>query len=199
MDRRDFMKLAGAAGALLAARPLALLAAQRNQQPAVLSGEQWRTVDAICERILPGDDGPGATAANCVNFIDKLLANEEARLLPLYRDGLAALARSSQGRWQKDFVDLNVPQQIELLELLEDGELEPWPGDGVDQQQLFGTLRVHTLFGFLAAPKYGGNQNMVGWQVIGFPDHVHERGGLSDEQVSGVKPIPMDWHGHGRK
>lgn len=195
MNRREFIRLFGGAWALaLSERPLAVLAAQRSAAPAVLDPAQWRTLAAVCAQIIPPLHGIGAGAADSVNFIDKLLANEDKAALPGYRLGLAALDRHARARWQRDFVGLEEAQQVQCLENLEDGHIADWPGQAPGQQQFFEMLHFHTILGFLAAPKFGGNRDFSGWRAIGFPGHLHEMGGISDEQVTGAQPIAPMWH-----
>ena len=44
------------------------------------------------------------------------------------------------------------------------------PGSpGVGAAAFFNLLLSHTIAGFFADPVHGGNRNMVGWQLIGFP------------------------------
>ncbi len=190
MTRRDFTRFCGGAfAAALMARPQTLLAVEQSSAPLTLNIEQWQTVAAMCNQILPTIDGLGANEANCVNFIDKALAHEEKKSLALYQRGLQITDAFAQTRWQKSFAALNDAQQIQTLEMLEDGVLPEW--SSVDQQTWFATLRFHTLLGFAAAPRFGGNQNLAGWRAMNFPGHVHEMGGLSDAQVEGVEPIPI--------
>lgn len=195
MNRREFLQWSGAvwAGAL-AARPLAVAAATQSSAALVLNSQQWRSVAAICEQIIPSGDGLGASSANCVNFIDKLLVNEERASLPSYRQGLTAIDAYTQQRWQKGFADLSATEQISCLENLEDGAIGNWPTAAIEQKTFFAMLRFHTILGFLAAPKFGGNADFNGWRALGFPGHIHELGGLSDRQVSGEDPIHPGWH-----
>ncbi|HSB95843.1 MAG TPA: gluconate 2-dehydrogenase subunit 3 family protein [Spongiibacteraceae bacterium] len=195
MNRREFLQWSGSIGiAALAARPLAVAAAAQSTAPLTLDAEQWRSVAAIGEQIIPSVDGIGASAANCANFVDKLLGHEEHRSLPLYRQGLAAIDTYTQQRWQKNFADLTAANQITCLENLEDGAIPHWPATAIGQNALFGMLRFHTILGFLAAPKFGGNVDFAGWRALNFPGHLHEMGGISDRQVSGEVPIQPSWH-----
>jgi gluconate 2-dehydrogenase gamma chain len=41
--------------------------------------------------------------------------------------------------------------------------------DGVNGKRFFDLLLQNTMEGFFADPLYGGNRNMVGWKMIGFP------------------------------
>lgn len=195
MNRREFIQLFGSAWALaLSERPLAALAARNSVAPVSLDAAQWRTLAAVNARIIPAVHGVDTGAVNAVNFIDKLLAHEDKAALPAYRIGLAALERHAQAGWNKDFAALAEPDQVRALEKLEDGLLEQWPQGQSGQQEFFATVRFHTILGFLAAPKFGGNQDFAGWRAIGFPGHLHEMGGISDEQVTGEKPIVPLWH-----
>jgi len=194
MNRREFLQWSGGVwAAALAARPLALLAAT-DTTPATLNAAQWQCTAAICEQIIPTVDGYGASTANCVNFIDKLLAHEERATLPLYRQGLAEIDRYADTHWQKNFAALDASAQVACLENLEDGIIPHWQAEAIDQNALFNMLRFHTILGFLAAPKFGGNLDFAGWRALNFPGHIHEMGGISDRQVSGEEPIQPSWH-----
>jgi gluconate 2-dehydrogenase gamma chain len=196
MKRREFLQWSGGVwAAALAARPLAALAAQQGSAPATLDAKQWQQVTAICEQIIPTVDGFGATGANCVNFIDKLLANEERNALPHYRLALADIDAHAKSRWGKTLAAANADRQRECLENLEDGKLQTWRAP-LDQPSFFAMLRFHTILGFLAAPKFGGNADFAGWRALNFPGHLHEMGGLTDAQVTGAEPIEAGWHRH---
>ena len=41
--------------------------------------------------------------------------------------------------------------------------------DGVDGKAFFQQVLANTREGFFADPLYGGNRNMSGWNMIGFP------------------------------
>ena len=85
--RRDFVRTLGVClVAMQLPRPLTALAAARGTEPASLARAEWRCVEAICAEIIPTDRDPGAAEAGCANFIDKALAAEDARALPLYRE-----------------------------------------------------------------------------------------------------------------
>lgn len=188
MTRRDFARFCGGAFvAALVARPLTLLAVEQCSTPLTLNTVQWQTLTAICNQILPTLDGFGANEASCTNFIDKALAHEEKKSLALYRTGLQAIDTFAQARWHKPFAALGDAEQIQALEMLEDGLWPDWPA--ADQQAWFATLRYHTLLGFAAAPAFGGNRNLAGWRAMQFPGHLHETGGLTDAQVEGIEPI----------
>ena len=174
-------------------RPRALQAAQESTRREVFDAAQWKTVEAITGRIIPTDHEPGAIEANCVNFIDKALAHEDGKMKPIYDQGLAGLDLVSKQRFAKPFVDLAPEQQDEILATLESGKAEGWPPGDVAAAEFFATVRTHTIVGFLADPKYGGNRSYAGWKVLGYPGGGHHLGGYSPAQMIGKEKIKTVW------
>jgi gluconate 2-dehydrogenase gamma chain len=125
-----------------------------------LSPEDAADVAAVAARIVPTDETPGATEAGVVWFIDQALGGFFAERAAAFRAGLKQLnvlvaERTGQAR----FALLDATRQDELLRASEDTE---W----------FGDTRFLTLAGLLTMPSYGGNRDLVGWQLIGF-EHRH--------------------------
>lgn len=174
-------------------RPNAFAAAHASSEPVSFSTSQWRTVESITGRIVPTDHEPGAIEANCVNFIDKVLANEDQGQKPIYQNGLPGLDAVSQERFDAVFVDLNEEQQDEVLASLESGSPPGWSGAAGSSTEFFNTVRAHTLIGFLSDPKYGGNKDHVGWKVMGYPGPRHHAGGFTPAQMQGKAPIKAVW------
>ena len=123
-----FSYLYRVAGNLL--RPQASLAAAESTSPLVLTDSEWRTLDAIAARIIPTDAEPGAREANCVNFIDKALAHEDAEALPVYRLGLAGVDAVASKRHAASFPSLEAAQQDAILVALGNN----LPGNRAGQQ-----------------------------------------------------------------
>ncbi len=198
LSRRRLLQAAGVAGGGLYVAsqfpfPNAARAAAEIDAPAVLTKDEWASVDAICARILPSDHEPGAREARCVNFIDKALANEEAAALPIYRSGLPALDAVANAMHGAAFVALDDAQKDAVLVAIEAGNADAWPAEGGESAVFFETIRVHTLLGFLADPRYGGNHELAGWKVSGYPGPRHHQGGYTPEQVEGDAPIERPW------
>ena len=198
MDRREFVGRSTRYGTTFwllwhIPRPETLQAIARSTQAAVLTEHEWRTVEAITARIIPTDEDPGAIEANCVNFIDKALANEDARLLTAYREGLAEIDRIAVQRLGSGFAELDPDRQDELLAALESGRTSGWSAESATSEEFFETLRVHTIIGFLADPKYGGNRDYVGWKLVGYPGPRHDMGGYVPAQMIGDEPIRTIW------
>ncbi len=198
MDRREFVgksALYGTTFWLLSnvPRPNTLRAAAGSTEALVFSEEEWRTVEAITGRIIPTDHEPGAIEANCVNFIDKALANEDAKLLPTYREGLPALDRVAVERFGATFVELEPERQDQVLAVIESGQVSGWSPASVMSEEFFETVRSHTIIGFLADPKYGGNRDHAGWKVVGYPGPRHDVGGYTPAQMVGEERIRTIW------
>jgi hypothetical protein len=198
LSRREFLLQSAVYGSSLSVllnmpRPRAVHAAQESTRPEVFSEAQWKTVEAITGRIIPTDHEPGAIEANCVNFIDKALAHEDHAMKPIYVRGVAGLDLVSQQRFAKPFVELAPEQQDDILAALESGKAEGWPPGDVAAAEFFGTVRVHTIVGFLADPKYGGNLGYAGWKVLGYPGGGHHLGGYSPAQMIGEQKIKTIW------
>jgi gluconate 2-dehydrogenase gamma chain len=173
--------------------PRAAKAAAESSEPAVLSPRQWLVLEAMTARIIPTDAQPGAREAGCVNFIDKALANEEAAALPLYQAALAATDAASTSIHGASFIDLTPEQQDAVLARLESGTAKGWPAEAPPSPVFFEAVRAHTVIGFLADPKYGGNRDFSGWKVTGYPGPRHRLGGYSAEQMSGKAPVRTVW------
>lgn len=198
LSRREFVARSAVYGGLLWAglelpRPRALLAAAQSSEPLTFDAGQWRLVEEITARIIPSDDTPGAREAQCVNFIDKALAHEDSRAKPVYEAGLAGVAAASATRFGKPFTALAPEQRDALLASIEDGTAAGWPDGPIAGPAFFETIRVHTLIGFLADPRYGGNHGYAGWRVTGYPGPRHHTGGYTPEQMLGKAPIRAVW------
>jgi gluconate 2-dehydrogenase gamma chain len=150
-------------------------------------------VKAAVARLIPADDlGPGALEADVPYFVDRQLAGvygAGARfysegpfgartpfqgyqwpLSPaeLYQVGIAATDQYCKQTYRKRFAELDPTQQ--------DGVLKGLQGiaGAVDLKEIPGTafftqLLSDTKDGFLADPMYGGNKDMIGWKLVGFP------------------------------
>ncbi len=129
-------------------------------------------VAAAAARIFPSDEsGPGAPEAGVVIYIDRQLAGPygrdryrythppfepgtpehgyQGKATPreAYREGLAGLA---------GFDALPPAAQDDRLREIE-------------STYFFRLLRQHTIEGMFSDPMHGGNADLIGWQLIGFP------------------------------
>jgi len=129
---------------------------------------QARTIAAAVERLFPSDAlGPGASDAGVVVYIDRALSGHDANLRDTYRRGVAELDRRGQELFEQPFADCPTDAQDALLSAIERDEAH-LPRT-VFTQVFFETLLAHTREGLYADPAYGGNQNLTGWKLLGFP------------------------------
>jgi gluconate 2-dehydrogenase gamma chain len=181
--RREFLfQVSGAAGAawLSAQWPAIMAAAQHAHKAAasspgkfeVLTPEQARQVEAVAAQIIPSDDTPGAREAGVVYFIDRALKTFASDTKLTYEKGLAGLNQLTSTKYPgvKSFADA-APEQQEALLVEFTGK-----GSAADERMRIGpsasndffeTIRMHTIFGFLADPSAGGNRDYAGWKAIG--------------------------------
>jgi gluconate 2-dehydrogenase gamma chain len=180
ISRRNLLKLAGAAPAVLVApastRGPAPAAPATSAVPAsaqrallTLSENEAALLDAIAERLIPSDtNGPGAREANAVRYIDRALSGALASSRETYRNGLAALERYARASRGRSFLDLTPTDQDSVLIDVESGTVTPGIFDG-SSAQFFTMVRAHTWQGMFGDPYYGGNENFVGWDLLGYP------------------------------
>ncbi len=157
-----------------------------------LSGPEQAFVIAACARIIPKDDlGPGAVEAGVPLFIDRQLAGDFGKAADLYMQGPWAKGEKTQGyqsrmtpaqmyraavpaintaanhQYRGDFSALKPGQQDDFLKALEKGDVQL--SGGVDAKGFFTILMQNVIEGYFADPLYGGNRDMAGWKLIGFP------------------------------
>jgi gluconate 2-dehydrogenase gamma chain len=148
-----------------------------------------RTVEAIAERVFPGDSSDGgAREAEVIMYIDRALAGYGKNLHRLYRRGVGELNRYTSCHYGgKKFFELTDSDQDGVLAQLETwgapvipGGTEPRPASDALLGEFFGAVRLHTIEGMFCDPMYGGNRNAIGWKLIGFPG---AQWGYSAEQM----------------
>ena len=125
---------------------------------------QFRTVDVICEIVIPQTGTPGARAAKVPQFIDLLLAQRETQMQSGIAAGLRWLDQRSRELFGRDFVDASPEQQIDLLTRISSPDsLEATLG-----QVFFNQIKNLTAFGYYTS-KEGLEQELgyAGPQGIG--------------------------------
>ena len=138
---------------------------------------------AIAGRIFPTTDTPGAIEAGAVIYIDRALAGAYRPLLARYRRGLRELDRHARAELGHGFSELSEAAQETMLIALESGQI-----DAVrDGAEFFRTVRSHVLEGVFGEPQYGGNRDLIGWKLVGFPGQRH---GYPDAFINRVVDLP---------
>jgi len=119
------------------------------------------TLAALAAEIIPSDDGPGATEAGAVYFIDRALATFDAEKREGYKNGLrqTEALRAKLFPASASVEGLSREQRQELLR-------------GLEGSDFFELLRTHVVLGYLADPQYGGNRHKAGWKYIHFDDQM---------------------------
>ena len=149
-------------------------------------------VEAIVDRLIPADGrGVGGREAGCAVFIDRQLAGaygtaagaymeapfdngtasqgfqRDASPARRYREGLKALSTHIEKTYPgKTFGVLSATDQDTVLTGLETGKIVL---EGADAADFFALILQNTTEGFFADPVYGGNREMAGWKLLGFP------------------------------
>lgn len=156
-----------------------------------LTDKEVAQVTAIFDRLIPADEvSVSASQAGCVVFIDHQLVtpwaagalrylggaeekgsstqgNQSLRTPAyVYRTGLAELDKYCLDHLGNSFEALSIEQQDELLEQMENGQVQL---ASIPSKALFSQLLSNVQEGFFADPIYGGNKDMAGWKMVGFP------------------------------
>jgi gluconate 2-dehydrogenase gamma chain len=182
---------------------------------------QAAIVAAAADRLIPSDDnGPGASEAGVVHFIDRQLRQQDhftsfrgpryglgpfvdgeetqgdqsaMEMQDRWRLGIEGMEAYAQEVYGEGFAALDPEQQERILRDMEEGipetfggasiqnvrvsqagagqesSIQQADGAGIGAEAFFQLLHAYTLAGFFADPVHGGNHDMVGWKLIGFP------------------------------
>jgi gluconate 2-dehydrogenase gamma chain len=195
-----------------------------------LTAEEAATIDAIVERLIPADEhGPSGKDAGCTVFIDRQLAGPwgsyewyymhapfsekplpfqgiQSPMVPRdqYRNGIAALnAHVAQQFGGKRFEQLDGAQRDALLTAMEKGQIAfaNFKAPLFDAKMFFDIVLQNTMEGYFADPVYGGNRDMAGWKMIGFPGTRYDYRDVLDKpgQKYTLPPVAIigrpDWNG----
>lgn len=85
----------------------------------------------------------------------------------VYRRGLEFVDAYAQSQFQKAFVDLDAEQQDSILTDMDEDKATGF--EGPSGKAFFTQLRNDTIEGMFSDPMYGGNRDLVGWKLIGYP------------------------------
>lgn len=87
-------------------------------------------------------------------------------LREFWRAGLLALQAYSNSIYSKNFEDLTIDQQTQILTDLYNNK--PASFNNIVPKDFFNELIFMTYSGFMMDPVYGGNNGMAGWELTGF-------------------------------
>lgn len=178
--------------------------------------QELKTLQAAFDRLIPGDEhGPSASEAGCLDFLDAQLSgvfgdgatvyrdgpaqpHEEQMLQKAqfiatprerYRAGLQALEAYAQKNDNASFADLQPNRQDEILSGMENGSLDL--GKNVNTKAFFELMLMNVREGYFADPLYGGNKDMAGWKMIGFPGARYDYRAYTDRTGQELNLVPV--------
>jgi gluconate 2-dehydrogenase gamma chain len=161
------LRRGAALGAVAAVPPTVLAQAARNLPYVNLTAGEAATLEAVVARLIPSDEtGPGALEAGATRYIDGALGDALVAQRPAYAAGLAALEALARAQAGASFATLPAERQDELLTLVEQNQAT---GFTPSSALFFELVLGHTLEGTFGDPHYGGNQDFIGWELIGYP------------------------------
>jgi len=161
-NRREFIKTAGVlSGSLLLMSGCSL----NRGKYKVFTDAEADCMIALCERIIPADDYPGATDAGVIHYIDKQLHLRFPEEKELFRKGIESLQTWCKSMYSKNFEQLSTEQQINILQAIEKNEM-PQEFAAVPLRQFFHKLLSRTMQGFYGSPRHGGNKDYMSFRML---------------------------------
>ena len=183
---------AGNPAPVAAQTPAAAAAAGADAEPLLtLTATEHAFIVGAVDTIIPADElSPSASACGVATFIDRQLAGAYGMGARLYREGPFPKAKPELGyqltlnpreffragieqanswtrkSYGKDFDRLSVQDREAALKAMEDNKA---PFAGFSSRMFFDALLQITMEGFFADPIYGGNRDMAGWKMVGYP------------------------------
>jgi gluconate 2-dehydrogenase gamma chain len=164
LRRRRFLQIAASA-----ASAAAVSCGGRGSPWRVLTAQEGETANAICDRIIPADQDPGAAAAGAVNYIDRQLNGPLRKYRRAYRDGLLGIDQASQAQFGRRFAALKLDERDRLLAAIDAGKAPGGAWAPAEAKLFFDLIRDHTLQGFYGDPRHGGNREYASWLMLGVP------------------------------
>ena len=165
-----------------------------------LTARETEILSAMVDRLIPTDElGPGALDAGVLQYIDRALSEAESDSAEAYRAGLAALETYSRYTRGGPFIDLSTIDQDSVLIDLQIGAAT---GAGVgfvgSSGSFFNMVKSHTWQGMFGDPKYGGNVNFAGWDLIEYPGvrlgvSAEDQTSLEADQLEPVRRSAYDF------
>jgi gluconate 2-dehydrogenase gamma chain len=134
--------------------------------------EEALAIAAAAAQIFPADDsGPGANEAGVVIYIDRQLASAYGRdhyrySRPPFFDGVRE--QGYQGKETPRDIYRSGLKTLGRFHLLSAAEQVAKLKE-IERTVFFSVLRTHTIEGMFCDPMHGGNADLIGWQLVGFP------------------------------
>ena len=139
--------------------------------------DEFRTLEVICERIVPQGPGPLAPVP-IANFVDAKMAENKTdgqreadmpEMRQCWRIGLRALDDECRLRYGARFRDLPVGRQETVLELVQKGEVKSREWAEMKPAKFFNSRLLHDIVTYY----YG---HPAGWNEVGYGGPASIRG-----------------------
>ncbi|WP_431280649.1 gluconate 2-dehydrogenase subunit 3 family protein [Humitalea sp. 24SJ18S-53] len=184
--------LGGATQVAAQAAPAAAPAAPSGEGYTFLTPDEIAFVEALVDTMIPADDlTPKGTEVGIATYIDRALASGWGKGDRLYMQGPWRTGHPNQGYqlaltpaqlWRagieatnahcvkalgKSFDQVTEAQRNQVLLDLDQGRVTF--DSGLPARTFWSMVYQNVMEGMFADPIYGGNQNKVGWKMLGFP------------------------------
>jgi gluconate 2-dehydrogenase gamma chain len=156
-----------------------------------LNANEVAFMSAMADTIIPPDElSPSGTDCGVVIYVDRQLAGAYGAGAKSYRSGpfrrgkpeqgyqlaltpreyfaagIAAANEWSRKTFGKDFDRLSATERATALKQMEDGTAK---FEHFSATAFFSRVLAIVMEGFFSDPMYGGNRNMAGWKMLGYP------------------------------
>jgi gluconate 2-dehydrogenase gamma chain len=172
--------------------PASTAPASADAEPLLtLTATEHAFIVAVVDTIIPADElSPSGSDCGVATFIDRQLAGAYGMGARLYRQGPFPKAKPELGyqlplnpreffragieeanawtrkTYGKDFDRLSEQDREAVLKAMEEGKAS---FQGFSSRTFFDALLQIAMEGFFADPIYGGNRDMAGWKMVGYP------------------------------
>ncbi len=137
--------------------------------------EQMAMIATISDLIIPTDDhSPGAVAAEVPEFTDLMVSESPAETKNLWTNGLAAMDKLSNEKYQLSFNKASNEQQIAMLTEISKNEMKPQ----TLEERFFRAIKNMTIDGYYTSEigikkelQYKGNTYLKEFKGCTHPEH----------------------------
>lgn len=144
--------------------------------PKFFQGPEYKTLQALCETIIPADaDSGGAVEAGAPEFID-LLTSENEGYQKTLGEGMKWLEAQCSSRYAKAYLDCSPEQQKEILDLIAYRKNADQDENLTPAVEFFSLLRTMTADGFFTSK--------IGIKYLGY------KGNTYLPHFPGCPPVP---------
>jgi gluconate 2-dehydrogenase gamma chain len=120
------------------------------------------------EETAPAEDATYQTIWVAADEIERYGYQSNLSPREVYRFGVVAVDVYARSKFERRFIDLTDEEQDSILEDMVNDDAEVG-FEQVAASAFFTILRRHTAEGMFSDPAYGGNREMAGWWLIGYP------------------------------